>query len=205
MFYFSDRLTLTSMVGLLFVSPLIGKPVFAHKVEVTADVAGTWHVEPNHAPKAGAPAQVWIALTRRGGELLPLAQSNCQLNVYAMPRSEGDQPVLKPTLEAITAEQYEGIPGAEVVFPKTGLYELELGCTPKTAGDFIPFQMNYQVTVATAVSPAALTESPLAELPEAEANPQASPGSELNRALLLLVPLGLGIVGLLLIKRKSKR
>lgn len=206
MSYFSDRLTRPAILGLLlgsFLNPSIGSPAFAHKVEVTADVAGTWHVEPNHAPKAGESAQVWIALTRKGGELLPLEQSNCQLAVYAMPRTEGEQPLLQPALEAITAEQYEGIPGAEVVFPETGLYELELGCTPKTAGDFTPFQMRYQVTVATAASPAPAA-SPLAKSPnQPEANSQAS--GQWNRAPLLLVPFGLGIVGLLLTRRKIKR
>ncbi|BAZ18219.1 hypothetical protein NIES4071_101040 (plasmid) [Calothrix sp. NIES-4071] len=68
--------------------------------------------------------------------------------VYSQPRKGNDLPVLQPTVQAINAEKYQGIPGADVVFPKTGLYQLELGCQPKTEGDFRAFQLKYDVTVA---------------------------------------------------------
>lgn len=51
-------------------------------------------------------------------------QANCQLGVYNVARRQGDEPVLQPPLQAIAIEQYQGIPGAEVVFPKTGLCQL---------------------------------------------------------------------------------
>jgi hypothetical protein len=122
----------------------------AHQVDIAGEVAGTWHIEPNHNPKAGETVLVWIALTRQGGERLPLAEANCELAVYAEPRQPGDAPILQPLIKAIDAEQYQGIPGADVVFPKVGLYELELSCEPKEAEHFQPFQMQYSATVATA-------------------------------------------------------
>ncbi|MBF2050166.1 MAG: hypothetical protein IGS54_22830 [Elainella sp. C42_A2020_010] len=210
MVYQFSNAAVTIGLLLLAANSLAHPPVLAHKVEVTADVAGTWHVEPNHAPKAGEPAQVWIALTRKGGELLPLEQGNCQLQVYALPRAAADPPLLTPTLQAVSAEQYQGIPGAEVVFPKIGLYELELGCTPKTAGDFTPFQMSYEVTVATAASPPAA--SPLAEEPTAQpAQPnqtekasQPQPDLAWGTIAPLIGLVGLGVAGLVIVKRFVK-
>lgn len=131
----------------LLLSAAIAYPVQAHEVKVVGDVAGTWHIEPNHNPKVGVPARTWIALTRRGGTILPLDQATCQLAVYARPRKSGAKPVLTPTLTAVSAERYQGIPGADITFPAVGLYQLELNCTPKKTGNFKPFQMRHDVTV----------------------------------------------------------
>lgn len=145
-------------------------PALAHEVEVEGDVAGTWHVEPDHNPKAGQPAQVWVALTRQGGALLPFDQATCALGVYETPRAATDAPVVQPRLQAIDAEQYQSIPGATVTFPKTGIYELMLSCTPKTTGAFQPFDMTYDVVVASGTA----TDS----VPQAVSSSVESPGSE---------------------------
>jgi len=140
----------------LLLLTMFSAPAIAHNVEIAGDVAGTWHIEPDHNPRAGEPAKVWVALTRKGGEILPLEQANCKLAVYPQPHTEGDQPILQPQLKAIAVEKYQGIPGADLVFPKPGLYEMELSCIPKTAGTFEPFEMQSAVTVAagtTQVSP----------------------------------------------------
>lgn len=123
-------------------------PALAHNVKVAGDVAGLWHIEPHHNPQAGETAQVWIVLTRQGGKIVPWEQGNCQLAVYSEPRQAKALPVLQPTLKAVAVEQYQGIPGAEVIFPQAGSYELELDCQPKTKGDFKAFQMKYTVAVA---------------------------------------------------------
>ncbi|MGL5081831.1 MAG: hypothetical protein ACRC8A_10125 [Microcoleaceae cyanobacterium] len=125
----------------------ISPPVLAHEVEVSGNVAATFHLEPNHNPKAREIARVWFALTRKGGAIIPLDQCNCKLAIYIEPRSEQSKPVLTPTLTAISAEQYQGIPGTEVVFPKPGRYWLELRGTPQNGETFKPFQFNYSVTV----------------------------------------------------------
>ncbi|MCL6434209.1 MAG: hypothetical protein K6T90_08310 [Leptolyngbyaceae cyanobacterium HOT.MB2.61] len=130
----------------MFLTLLMGSAI-AHEVEVAGDVAGTWHIEPNHNPKAGISARAWIALTRKGGGLLPLDQAKCQMAVYTKPRKPGAAPILRPPLKAVSAERYRGIPGADITFPNVGLYQLELDCTPKTPGRFKPFQMQYDVTV----------------------------------------------------------
>ncbi|NJK67014.1 MAG: hypothetical protein HC789_08310 [Microcoleus sp. CSU_2_2] len=133
--------------GIFPMSPLKLTSVLAHEVEVSGDVAATFHLEPNHNPRAGETARVWFALTRRGGQIIPLEHCNCKLAVYPKGHKEGDKPLMQPPLKAVFAERYKGIPGADIVFPKAGIYELELSGDPKKAGNFKPFKLTYTVTV----------------------------------------------------------
>jgi len=144
MFYRSN--TSKSLAWILFLG-LLASPVSAHEVKISGDVGGTLHIAPNDNPQAGQPAQAWIALTRRGGQIIPLAQCNCQLAIYSQPRTARSAAILKPTLKAVSAERYQGVPGAEIVFPKPGSYVLELNGTPKAGASFKPFQLTYTVTV----------------------------------------------------------
>ncbi|OYD99099.1 hypothetical protein CDG77_03185 [Nostoc sp. 'Peltigera membranacea cyanobiont' 213] len=141
------------MKYLLFLSCLVISitnlyPASAHKVEVAGDVGGTIHIEPNDNPRAGEPSQTWFALTRRGGKVIPLAQCNCRLAVYAEPYAAGEPPLLEPQLEPVAAERYQGIPGAEITFPKPGIYELQLNGKPVSGARFKPFEFKFEVTVA---------------------------------------------------------
>jgi hypothetical protein len=163
----------TFKIALLLLA-MLSAPAIAHNVEMAGDVAGTWHVEPDEAPKAGEPAKVWIALTRKGGEVLPLEQANCKLAVYPQPHTEGDQPILQPQLKAIAAEKYQGIPGADLVFPTPGLYEMELSCEPKKKGDFEAFEMQSEATVAAGTG----QTSPVPTVAQSPANPVGSDRSD---------------------------
>jgi hypothetical protein len=136
-------------LGLVVLSALIAAPVAAHSVKVSGDVAATFHIEPNHNPKAGQKSQTWFALTRRGGAVIPLSQCDCQLAVFPEPHEEGSAPLMKPTLKAISADQYQGIPGAEIIFPKAGTYELELTGKAKNGASFQPFSLSYTVNVGS--------------------------------------------------------
>ena len=177
-------------------------PATAHNIQVSGDVAGTWHIEPYHTPKAGEYAKAWVALTRKGGKILPLEQANCQMAVYLQPRKPADLPVLQPTVKAISVEKYQGIPGAEIVFPNTGIYQLELNCTPKTEGNFQSFQMKYEVTVASGVN----APSPSSKkLTQSKKTATSTTKQEWNiPAIASAVFLGLGILGIL-IRRSVKR
>jgi hypothetical protein len=128
---------------------LLPLPAIAHNVKTSGNVAATFHIEPTHNPKVGEPSQAWFALTKQGGELVPLDRCNCTLKVY----DTQQKTVLQPTLKPITAEQYQGIPGAELVFPKAGIYTLELSGTPKDEGSFNPFTLSYDVTVQAGIAP----------------------------------------------------
>ena len=133
--------------GIFPIPPLNSTSVLAHEVEVSGDVAATFHLEPNHNPRAGETAKVWFALTRRGGQIIPLEQCNCNLAVYPKGYKQGDKPLMEPPLKAVSAERYKGIPGADIVFPKAGIYELELSGYAKVAANFKPFKLSYTVTV----------------------------------------------------------
>lgn len=123
-------------------------PATAHKVQVSTDVGGTLHIEPNDNPRAGEPTQAWFALTRKGGAAIPLQQCNCQLAIYAEPHTPGEPALLEPSLKPVNAERYQGIPGAEITFPKPGIYQLQLNGKPTPGANFQPFEFKFEVTVA---------------------------------------------------------
>jgi hypothetical protein len=140
--------TMRNKFLLLLIFLLFTSPVFAHKVKISEDVGATLHIEPNDNPRAGEPAQAWFALTRKGGKVIPLAECNCQLAVYLEPRKPGETALLNPNLKAIVAEKYQGIPGADIIFPKPGAYLLELNGKPVKTDDFKPFELKFEMTVA---------------------------------------------------------
>jgi hypothetical protein len=127
---------------------LLATPVLAHTVEISGTVGGTIHIEPNDTPQAGQPSQVWFALTRRGGDSIPLSACSCQLALYAQPVQSDSQPLARPILRSVSAEGRRGIPGAEVTFPRAGSYELVLRGRPIQAGQFSEFELRFPVTVA---------------------------------------------------------
>jgi hypothetical protein len=67
-------------------------------MEISGDVAALFHLEPDHNPHAGKPSQVWFALTRKRGKLIPLQQCNCQLKVFAGTDNQSGKPILEPAL-----------------------------------------------------------------------------------------------------------
>jgi hypothetical protein len=139
------------LVAWILLLPLT-TPVLAHNIKVSGTVAATFHIEPNHNPKAGEPSQTWFALTYKGGTVIPLAQCDCKLAVHTKPHKEGEAPLLEPALKSLSTEQYQGIPSAEIIFPKPGEYELEISGKPKAGAKFQPFELSYTVTVLTGSS-----------------------------------------------------
>ena len=146
-------MTKSRSLGWLVILGLLAAPVAAHTVKVSGDVAALFHIEPHHNPRVGQPSLAWFALTRKGGQLIPFQQCNCKLAVYPEPHVEGSRPLMQPTLKPVSADQYQGIPGANVVFPKAGIYELELSGTSKAGANFRPFQLSYEVTVQPGGTP----------------------------------------------------
>lgn len=137
------------LLGLLAATLTNLSPVSAHKVEISGDVGATLHVEPNDNPQAGKAALTWFALTRKGGEVIPLEQCDCELAVFAEPQNQSTQPLLQPPLKPVSSEGYKNIPGAEIVFPKPGTYQVQLKGNPKAGASFKPFELNFNVTVAS--------------------------------------------------------
>lgn len=178
----------------LSLSAILATPAIAHKVQISGDIGATLHIEPNDNPRAGEPSLTWFALTRQGGEVIPLESCNCQLEIYTPLR---DAIVETPTLEPVSAEGYNGIPGAEITFPQVGAYELVLQGEPLTPEDFQPFEFRFPITVAAgqaALSPPAPTEAepPAASAPPSDVEP--APTSQANH-LFWQVPIALLLIG----------
>ena len=133
--------------SVIVLSTVVAIPAIAHNVEISNDVAATFHITPNHNPQVGKPTQAWFALTRRGGQTIPLSECNCALDLYAVPRTEGDRPILEPQLSAIDVEKYKEIPGATITFNRSGAYELVISGTAKDNTSFSPFELSYRVNV----------------------------------------------------------
>ncbi len=159
-----------SLMSALALGSLAVLPAQAHKTEVSGDVAGTWHLEPNHSPKAGEPARVWVALTQQSGQVIPLEQCDCSLAVYAT-NQPGAAPVIQPTLQAISPEQFQNIPGADITFPAVGEYRIVLTGRPGAEATFAPFELSYTTVVAAGSATAPQTESTA---------PTAAPGNALD-------------------------
>ncbi len=134
-------------ISLFLFSTVLALPVLAHNVEISGNVAATFHIEPNHNPRVGTTSQAWFALTRRGGQTIPLSQCSCKLSVYTLPRTANSQPILNPNLEAINVEKYQEVPGANIIFSQAGAYELEILGTAKDGISFKPFKFSYTVNV----------------------------------------------------------
>ncbi|MDD1416391.1 FixH family protein [Dolichospermum sp. ST_con] len=139
-------LLLLVLSGLIFTTKT---QALAHTVKISADVGATVHLEPNDNPRAGEVTQAWFALTRKGGKVIPLKDCNCRLAIYAEPHVAGEPALIEPRLKSLQVERYEGIPGAEITFPKPGAYQLQLTGKPVTEGSFKPFDLKFVVTVAT--------------------------------------------------------
>lgn len=140
---------------LMFASGL-GSAAIAHQVQTTESIGATLHIEPNDIPKARVPTQVWFALTQPGGVVVPLAHCACALTIY----DSANQAIANPPLVPITAEGYDAIPSAEVEFPTVGAYTLVLAGQPQGDASFDPFELRFNVTVASAGTPPATDSIP---------------------------------------------
>lgn len=183
--------SLTIALGVI----VVASPAIAHNIKTSGDVAALFHIEPDHNPKAGEPSKAWFVLTKKGGEPISLDQCDCKLAIY--PDTDSDQvgkseekkpnPIAQPPLQSISAEKYQGIPGAEVVFPQAGVFTLELSGRPKNGANFEPFNLSYDVTVQAGAAP---QPSPVAQVPTTATQP--TPQTQTNWVL----PVALGAIAL---------
>jgi hypothetical protein len=190
------RISLVGPIGLLTSALVLAPttPARAHTVHTAGDVAATFHLEPRHNPQAGQPAQTWFALSKSGGAQIPLSQCNCKLAVY-----EGGKLISQPTLKALNVEQYQGVPSAEVTFPKVGIYQLKLTGSPQDGAEFSTFGLSFDVTVQA--GSAASAE------PKQAASPVAKPvesGPSLGWVWWLL-PIGLAAAAWAVLKGQKKK
>lgn len=159
-------------------------PAHAHQTETAADVGATFHFEPNDIPRAGQPNLAWFALTRRGGEPIALDACDCTLTVYDLSAQAPAEVLTIPPLEPVNVEGYEDIPGAQINFPSVGAYELVLQGQPTQAGDFQPFELQFEVTVASGTATNSTAASGESETqPEAQADETTETSEEQSGAI----------------------
>ena len=196
--------SITTQIGYVCALSCLATPVLAHNVKTSGDVGATFHIEPNHNPRAGEANQAWFALTRQGGESILLEECECKLQIYSQSRA---QAILSPPLQPISVEQYQGIPGAEIIFPEAGIYQLEISGAPKSGIDFQPFKLTYNVTVSPGITPPA-ESSKTTEISSGteEINTTNKPDFSLRRLFFLLPPSAiLLLMGLWLMGKSSKK
>lgn len=162
-------------------------PALAHKVKTSDEIGATLHVEPADRARTNEQTVVWFALTQKGGQTVPLSQCQCQLQVLQMP---GKKSVMQPALRSITAEKYQGIPSATVLFKQPGAYVLELSGQPQAGAKFQPFKLQFDLTVA----PGQAVSTPVK-------SSQAEP-FRMIWALLIPAVLLVGTIALFRIKKK---
>ncbi len=143
----------------LLLLSLFNTQVLSHNIKTDGNVGVTFHIEPDHSPIAKKPSQTWFVLTRRGGKIIPLSECDCELNVYYQSSNSGSELVQTPSLKPLSPEQYQNIPGADIIFPDAGIYDLQLIGKPLNNSNFQPFSVTYSVTV----SPSLAKETPTPE------------------------------------------
>jgi hypothetical protein len=163
-------------------------PAAAHTIHTSGKVAAIFHIEPGHNPKAGEPSTAWFALTKQGGDRIPLTNCTCTLTVYD---TATQKPVLQPPLKAIAAERFQDIPGATLIFPKSGIYDLKLKGTSTNGDEFPPFELSYQVTVQAGKAPVDVSQAHALNLHSVPPTNSPTSGQVLGWGA------GLAIVGLL--------
>ncbi len=184
------KVSLILMFGAIALS--ISLPISAHEVEISEDVGATLHIEPNDSPKAGEPSQTWFALTRVGGDSIPLNKCDCKLSIYPEPKSS--QPILRPALKPLSTEGYKNIPSAEINFPKVGIYNLEIAGKPIGGEDFKPFKLNFKVIVASSI-PKSPNQSPSYNS-EPKLTKPGDTTQENQLVSIIPIVIGLGLVSL---------
>ena len=188
-YFTKGKLYLASTLLAISFSPTIK----AHNVKTSEDVGVTFHIEPDHSPRAGDSNQAWFALTRQGGSLIPLQECLCQLEVYL---SGDETPVLTPELTPISPEQYQNIPGANIVFPQAGIYQLQLTGQPANPGDFAPFEVSYPVTVKPGViTPNAAVDDSSSEDSQVDSETNTASSEIPQRKTPSYTPWLLGVLG----------
>jgi hypothetical protein len=188
------RLYLSGLITLM----LLPLPAWGHKVKTDSQVGATIHFEPNDRPKSLEPTKIWFALTKKGGTAIQLKDCRCQLQIKQLP---GNQQLATPQLQAINAEQYQDIPSATVLFPQPGAYTLELTGQPMKGGDFQPFRLEFDATVAAGAAPAAIPEA----IPTGKAEPKAQNSNHQNELLTAMFGtigiVAFGIVGMVFLRK----
>ncbi len=141
---FNKQIITSGLIAFAVIAGTSNSVGFAHEVKVSSEVGGTIHIEPNDRPIVGQRTRIWVALTRRGGSVIPYANCDCRMEV----RSLSDQNIqFQPSRSSTILERYLGLPILEVTFPQIGRYELKLMGSAKNGENFSPFELIFTTNV----------------------------------------------------------
>ena len=143
-FRFKFLVLLSSALSCATFATMTTVAVIAHEVRTSQEVGGTIHIEPSDRPMAGKKTRIWIALTKRGGEVIPYQKCNCRLEVRSLTDRSIKFMVSNPLA---IIERYLGLPSMEVTFPQIGRYELKLSGSSRGDQDFQPFELTFTTNV----------------------------------------------------------
>jgi hypothetical protein len=188
------RLYLSGLITLI----LLPLPAWGHKVKTDAQVGATIHFEPDDRPKSQEPTKIWFALTKKGGTVIPLKDCQCQLRIKQLP---SQQQLATPQLQAINVEKYQDIPSTTVLFPQAGAYVLELTGQSMKPGDFQPFKLEFDATVAAGTAQPTIPEV----IPEGKPEPKNQKPDHQNELLAAMFGtigiMAFGIVGMVFLRK----
>ena len=175
----------------LLLLSLFNTQVLSHNIKTDGNVGVTFHIEPEHSPIAKQPSQTWFLLTRRGGKIIPLSDCDCELKVYYQSSNSQSELVQTPPLKPLSPEQYQNIPGADIIFPDAGIYDLELQGKALNKSDFQPFSVTYSVTVSPSLvqeTQSTISENNVIATTETlETNPSSSTNFSFPLPITLLI------------------
>ncbi len=118
------------VVVLLFSAYL--QPVYAHVLKTDGDIGAVVHIDPEDDPIVGQETTVYFDIKDKSGKF-KIEDCSCIF-------------IVKKNREEIYSRPLEGATGM-YNFPEKNVYTLELHGTPKTAGQFNPFRLSYDVRV----------------------------------------------------------
>lgn len=118
--------------------------LIAHEVKTSQEVGGTIHIDPNDRPVVGQKTRIWIALTKRGGEIIPYEKCNCRMEVQSL-TDRSIKFMIADSMSII--DRFLGLPSLAVTFPQVGRYELKLIGTPRNNAGFDPFVLVFNTNV----------------------------------------------------------
>lgn len=124
-------------VLLLFCAPLLAQ---AHTLKTDGEITVLLHTDPDDDPTADRPATILLAITDQTSQFNP-ADCDCLVTVAEKNRQLLS---LHPQASQQTSIYDFAVP---VTFPDRAVYQIMLSGTPKSAGQFQPFAVTYDLRV----------------------------------------------------------
>ncbi len=132
--------SLAVAISLVAIAPSIAS---AHVLKVDGDIGAVLHIYPDDNPTTKVPTNYEMKFNSDGGKF-SLAKCNCNVS-YELDGDIIDTESLVVSDNTTSVNRY--------TFEQAGVYTFSFTGSPKTPGDFAPFQLDYEVRVTGDTSP----------------------------------------------------